>query len=247
MLAALGFASSASQPRTATQVERSGTLRRLLLVRAGSTAAHAGGRLVGTTDSALSARGRAEILERRRHWEWADFVCASPARRAHESAAILAPNARIALEPAFGPMNYGSWQGIDPLTLRQRDPIAYADYEVGAESAQPPNGESFDALRLRVASGLARLMMLPRLSPLVVSHAEVIREIAWRLAGARLQHARPEPAEMLLLTRDAAGAFRLGRASSDPDPLRSPLERTGLSGDEPSEPERHIGHLEIRP
>jgi len=223
-----------------------GTLRRLLLVRAGSTPVHERGVLVGTADPAPSERGRAQIEARRRHWEWADFVCASPSRRARESAAILAPHVRIELEPAFGPMNYGRWQGLEPEEIRARDPIAYADYEAG-ELAAPPNGESGEALQARVANGLAQLLALARLSPLVVSHAEVIREVAWRLAGARLPAGRPAPAEMLLLTRDASGAFRMGRASSDPDPLRSPLERAGLSDGEDALPERHIGHLEIRP
>lgn len=65
-----------------------------------------------------------------------------------------------------------------------------------------------------------------------MSHAEVIREVAWRLAGARLPADRPAPAEMLLLSRVADGAypFRMGRVSSDPEALRSVLEREGLSG-----------------
>ncbi|HEU4427286.1 MAG TPA: histidine phosphatase family protein [Myxococcota bacterium] len=223
-----------------------GMLRRLLLVRAGRTLAHERGQLVGAADPPLSERGRAEVEALRRHWEWADFVCASPSRRARESAAILAPNVRIELEPAFGPTSYGSWQGLDPEAIRARDPIAWADHEAGISPA-PPDGEPAEALRARVAKGLARLLALARLSPLVVSHAEVIREVAWRLAHVRLPLGRPDPAEMLLLTRAPSGAFRLGRASSDPDPLRSPLEREGLSSGEDPLPERHIGHLELRP
>jgi len=220
--------------------------RRLLLVRSGSTLEHERGRLVGTSDPPLSERGRAELEALRHHWEWADYLCSSPARRARESAAILAPGARVQLEPAFGPMNLGRWQGLDAESIRQSDPIAYADYEAGEPSAPPPHGETHDALRARIADGLVRLLARARISPLVVSHAEVIREIAWRLAGARLPAGRPAPAEMLLLTREASGVFRMGRASSDPEPLRSPLERGGLSdGDDPL-PERHIGHLELR-
>ena len=222
-----------------------GAVRRILWVRAGRALAHERGQLVGIADPPLSERGRAEVEALRHHWEWADFVCASPSRRARESAAILAPTARVELEPAFGPTSYGSWQGLDLETIRARDPIAYADYEAGTAPA-PPDGESAEALRARVARGLARLLALAHLSPLVVSHAEVIREVAWRLAGARLPRGRPRPAEMLLLTRAPSGAFRLGRASSDPDPLRSPLEREGLSSDEDEIAERHIGHLELR-
>jgi hypothetical protein len=51
---------------------------------------------------------------------------------------------------------------------------------------------------------------------------------------------------MALATRRSESSWALGRRSSDPDPLRSPLEREGLSGCGEPFRERHVAALEVR-
>lgn len=224
-----------------------GRLCRLLLVRAGATAYHAQNRLVGVTDLPLSDAGRAELCERRRHWEWADSVVASPLRRARESAEILASEAPILLLGQLRARSYGHWEGLRPEEIERSDPVAYAEWQRG-RPAVIPRGEPLDAFRARVWEATRALCDGARVSPLVVCHGDVIRELAQRLLGRELPDRRPLPGELVLLTRRSDGQFRLGRASSDPMSLRSPLEREGLSGigSSGAMPEGHIAPLEVR-
>jgi broad specificity phosphatase PhoE len=219
--------------------------RRLLLVRAGATSEGERGRLVGAADPPLSALGHAQIRELARHWEWADALVSSPARRAWESAAILARGAAVRVDSAFRPLDVGRWEGLLPAEAADVDPIAFEDWEAGLPTGWPPRGEDPLAFRARVADGVSRCIRSGWVSPLIVCHGEVIREIARACADTVLPPGRPAHGELLLLTR-TNGRFRCGRASSDPEPLRSALERTGLSAAPPGARERHVGHLELR-
>jgi probable phosphoglycerate mutase len=216
---------------------------RVVLVRAGTTRDHEAGRLIGALDPPLSATGRAEVEARRRHWEWADAVWSSPAQRACDTARLLAPEADVRIDAALGPLDLGTWQGRTREELAAAEPIAFAEFERGLQAA--PRGEPLEALRARLRQFIVRLAVTGPISPLVVSHARVIRELVWELSGSSLPEGRPAPAELVLLTRRSDGSLRLGRSSSDPEALRSPLERTGLSGSDFSD-ERHTGQLELR-
>jgi hypothetical protein len=79
---------------------------------------------------------------------------------------------------------------------------------------------------------------------LVVADGGVLRILAERLLERPLPEGRPHPGEMALLTRRESG-WHLGRRSSDPEPLRSPLERDGLSGTGDFGPEHHVAPLQI--
>jgi broad specificity phosphatase PhoE len=219
------------------------SLRRLLLVRAASSVEHDAGRLAGALDPPLSARGRAQAAERRRHWEWADVAWSSPFRRAWETAEILAGAGAFRMEAAFAPPSLGAWEGRTLAELERTEPIAAADFAAGLSAA--PSGEPRESLRERVRAGLLRVLASEPVSPLIVAHGEVIREIVRLLTRETLAPGRPLPAELVLMTRGPDGELRLGRRSSDPEPLRSALERTGLSGDDGGF-ERHIGELWVR-
>lgn len=220
--------------------------QRMLLLRAGATCAHGDGRLIGTEDAVLSPFGRAQVSLRRRQWESADSVTTSPFRRALETCALFTSGASAAIETRFGPQHFGRWQGLPRVEALAMDPIEFADWLAAGRSAQPPGGESVENLRIRVADGLARLFSTHTRAPLVVCHGEVIREIVEQLTGEVLSRESPAPSELVLLTRCAGARFRLGRASSDPESLRSQLERTGLSGVGEWRAERSVGHFEMR-
>ena len=216
-------------------------LCRLLLVRAGSTQ---GPREQG--DPALSDAGSREIAALRRHWEWADHVVASPLRRARESASILCRGRAFDVDPRLRPVERGRYAGLAPEELRAEDPVAFEEWVAGSDDAGFPHGETRREFRLRVRDALAALASRPEASVLVVAHRDGIREIAAALAGAALPAGRPVVAELALLTRDADGRWRPGRRSSDPPPLRSELERTGLSGGADPWDGDHVGSLELR-
>jgi broad specificity phosphatase PhoE len=219
-------------------------LRRLVLLRAGATADPADDRLIGGSDLPLSPSGRAAVSERRRHWEWIDAVFSSPLRRARESAEIVAPTSRVRLVPDLRARGYGDWEGMRCAEIELADPVAFADWRAG-RGAAIPRGERLAGFRERIARALERVRESGAISPLVVSHGDSIRELV-HLLGCELPEGRPLPAETVVLTLRAEGRFGLGRQSSDPAPLRSPLERDGLSGLDSTPPERHIAPLEIR-
>jgi broad specificity phosphatase PhoE len=135
---------------------------------------------------------------------------------------------------------------VPRASVAERDPIAFADWQAASATAQPPGGESLENFRIRVAESVQRLFLTGARSPLVVTHGEVIREIVEQLSGEVLSRELPAPSELLLLTRSQDARFRLGRSSSDPDPLRSPLERAGLSGVGDAQVGRSVGHFVLR-
>ena len=222
-------------------MERSGRLRRLVLVRA----AHAAGpRERG--DPPLSERGRDQMEALLRRWEWAERVVSSTLRRARESASILSRGLPVGLDPDLAPLDRGRLAGLSPEELRARDPATFEDWRSGREDLAFPGGDTRADFRARVGRALEGLRSGPWFSVLVVSHGETIRELVERLAGTPLPEGRPRIGELALVTRDADGRWRLGRRSSDPEPLRSPLERTGLLGSSDPLDDRHVAPLELR-
>jgi len=179
-------------------------------------------------------------------WEWADHVVASPLRRARESASVLCRDHAYDVDPRLRPVERGRYAGLVPEELRAEDPVGFEEWVAGDDDAAFPHGETRREFGLRVSDALAALASGPHASVLVVGHRDGIREIASALAGAALPAGRPAVAELALLTRDADGRWRLGRRSSDPPPLRSELERTGLSGGSDPWDGRHVGSLELR-
>ena len=220
---------------------RTSRLRRLVLLRPGSTN---GPRERG--DPSLSGAGRREIEGLRHHWEWAERVLASPLRRALETASILCRAGEVGVDPRLRPLERGRFAGLSSEELHAADPILFEDWASGSDDAAFPFGETRQALRTRVEHALAELCSGPHASILIVSHRDVIRTIVAALAGARLPPGRPGIAELALVTRDGDDRWRLGRRSSDPAPLQSALERTGLRGDGDPWDERHVAPLELR-
>jgi broad specificity phosphatase PhoE len=222
------------------------TLLRLSMVRAGPTDIARDGQLLGSMETQLSAAGCRAVEALRHHWEWAERVLSSPLRRARQTASLLAGDAEVRLEPALRARSLGPWEGRPPRELHAALPETYERWRAGDGDLELVGAESADVFQTRVARLVARLLEGGDRSLLLVSHLEVIRAIARQL-GAPLPAARPWPAEMVLLTRREGGRFRLGRRTSDPEPLRTPFEWSGLSGSaEGREPERHVAPLTIR-
>jgi broad specificity phosphatase PhoE len=221
-------------------------LCRLALVRAGPTQRALDEDVVGSTPAGLSPAGRRDVRCMTRYWEWADAVVASPLRCARETAAGLAGDTPVALDPDLRPRHLGRFEGRSADELRAAWPEIHERWRAGDADFELVGAEAERSFRSRIAASLSRRMMGPHRSILVVSHLCVIRAIAAQLV-VPLPPGRPWPAEMVLITRQERGRWSLGRRSSDPHPLRSPLERTGLSG-RPCErpPEQHVERLIVR-
>lgn len=89
--------------------------------------------------------------------------------------AIQGSRPRLRHEPDLREMNFGDWDGLHHTEVTARDAeLARRFWEEPGDLA-PPNGESWNALRLRVNRVVARLLRLNEMRDLViVAHIGVI-------------------------------------------------------------------------
>lgn len=241
----MGTAATSASPRDTGRANGAGPLRRLVLVRAGDAGVDREQVLVGKVDPPLSGAGEDQMRALARHWEYAERVLTSPLHRARASADLLSGEHPVVLDPRLRAPDFGEWEGRAPEDVRESDPEGFRAWQSDDASFRFPRGESLSELRARVDDLLASLREGPEHSLLLVSHRDVIRGLVEALGLDPLPAGRPWVGEMVLTTRDADGTWRLGRRTSDPESLRNPLEREGLSGRGAFEPERHVAHLEL--
>ncbi len=196
-------------------------LRRLILVRHGETDGESSIRFHGATDVALSESGRRQmqLASRRIGPDTFDTVVASPLRRSWASAWIAGRGAQVDLMPEFREVDFGRWEGLTLEEIEGRDPVAFADWQSGADGFEYPGGESRADFHARVSAGLAKLLAGPARTALVVVHKGVIRAIAAELTGQEIDGEAPELGGIVEVTRGADGGWFLGTRGSDPAAL----------------------------
>jgi broad specificity phosphatase PhoE len=151
----------------------------LVLTRHGATdrsnpEQHLGQRI----DIPLSEAGRsaAQALARRLEGVRFDRIVVSPLRRAQETAALVAPGARIETDGRLAEMDYGEWEGLTYERIRERDADRRAAWEEDPETIACPGGESGADVAGRVRSLLADLAGRPKRSVvLAVAHSTTNR------------------------------------------------------------------------
>ncbi|TCW78073.1 histidine phosphatase family protein [Burkholderia sp. SRS-46] len=154
--------------------------------------------------NALDARELEQVAEARTRLPCppgATVLCA-PARCARQTAAALARPA--AIEPALADCDYGAWRG-KRLADIAHDAPAQLQAWLTDPAASPHGGESFDAVRRRVAAWLDRL---PAGDVVAITSAAVIRAALAHVAGAAPESAwRTDvaPLSAVELARDAHG------------------------------------------
>ncbi len=200
----------------------------LILVRHGVTHLTAGkkfsGGLTGSNPS-LSDEGREQI---RATGEWLgpmadriDAVVASPVRRTHESAEILAERwgKGLDFEPDFAEMDFGHWDEKSFADVA-RDHGPDLDAWLGSLDTKAGGGESFREVEQRVSAGLGRLLdaHLGR-TVVVVSHVTPIKTLVTRALGVPLQSVfqmELTPASVTVMSyfgeREPRGSLRLYNA-----------------------------------
>lgn len=196
-------------------------LRRLILLRHGESVGKSSLRLIGSGDPELSAEGRAQIQAAgaRLRGEVVDLVVASPLRRAWQSAWLVAGGVPVLLEPSFRETHFGRWEGLTQQEIEAADPVGFRDWTAGADGFEFPGGEPRANFRMRVHTGLRRLLATPARSALLVTHKGVVRRIVEELASEQLEREQPGLGEVLFLTRQPEGRWILGKRSSNPPGL----------------------------
>lgn len=172
----------------------------VVLVRHGVTPHTTEKRFSGGLASAnpgLSEEGRAQV---RAVADWlaplaerVDAVLASPVRRTHESAAILAERLGrdVEVEPGFAEMEFGAWDGLTFAEVGERHPddleAWLGSLDVAPGGAQG-GGESFRIVQERVLAGLTRLLEAHAgRTVVVVSHVTPIKTLVAHALDAPLE------------------------------------------------------------
>ena len=195
-------------------------LRRLVMLRHGDTVGNSKERFHGSNDVALSAEGRAQVLEAKHQlrMEPIDRVVSSPLSRAWASARLVAPGAPIQLDQDLREIDFGRWEGLTKEEIQAADPQNYEAWQSQGSSFDFPGGERRDDFVERVLGALARIQQSGASNVLVVAHKGTIKTIAKQLLGHALDP-EPELGSLVWLTRTHGGAWFEGRRSSNPDSI----------------------------
>jgi broad specificity phosphatase PhoE len=150
------------------------------LARHGETDANAEGRIQGTIDPPLNARGREQARELAREAAALGLraLYTSQLRRARETAEIV--GTELGLEPhvdaRFAESDRGEWEGRLAAEVRAEDPDAWAGSLAVETEFRFPGGESLEEHAARVEAGLADVARGP-LPALVICHGGTIRRV----------------------------------------------------------------------
>jgi broad specificity phosphatase PhoE len=132
-------------------------MRQLTLVRHGITAWNVTGQFQGHTDTPLSDEGRLQAQALAKHLKKAsvDMVYSSPLSRALETAQIVFPNRNIVQDDRLKELNFGDFESFTQLENEQHEQWAW--WFADPFKCAAPNGESYEALRLRAVAWMKGL------------------------------------------------------------------------------------------
>lgn len=187
---------------------------RICLIRHGTTAWNAAGRIQGRRDIPLSDAGRAQVRSWRVPEGFAGARClSSPLRRATETAAILgfgspAQDARLV------EMDWGEFEGRTLAELREILGPAMRELEDAGLDFRPPGGESPREVADRLREVLGSVAADGK-DAVIVTHKGILRAslvlaCGWQMLGK--PPLRYEPERALILRVGADGAPELETA-----------------------------------
>jgi broad specificity phosphatase PhoE len=152
----------------------------LILIRHGESLLGRARRYAGHRDTPLSPEGKLQIAKLRGRFRRLrpDVVVSSDLRRCRQTAALLAPGARIEASARLRELDFGDWDGLTSTTCRRRDPRRFDRWMRDPWSVRPPRGEKLAQLWTRVrdyVSDLARRHSGETVA--IVTHAGPIRAL----------------------------------------------------------------------
>ena len=171
------------------------TATRLFLVRHGQTAQSYEDAFCGVTETPLTARGREQAAQLS---EWfrnkaIEFLYCSPQGRARETVAPIAATLglEVQVRAALREMNFGLWENRARSELAQRYPQELALWESGSWMAQPPEGETQQAVLARTVPCIIEMLALHRSRTLlIVAHKSILRLLIGHVLNMSLPDSR---------------------------------------------------------
>ena len=161
---------------------------RLFVVRHGETAWSRERRFAGSRDVALEPEGlrQCEAVARALAPQAVVAVYASPLERARASAEVIAKPHRLPVEidPAFGEMAFGEWEGLTREEVAARFPAAYEEWRHAPHLVRIGGGETLARVAER-ARGAVRALAATHAGKTIVlvTHAIVTRLIVLDALG----------------------------------------------------------------
>ncbi len=129
----------------------------------------------------------------------------SPARRAHQTASRLVPEARWEAQEHVGPRLWGHWQGLDWPTIRSRDALRVEAFWSDYGQARPPEGESLaDVIERWHLFATALTHQADWKQAVVVTHPDVIRAAVCHVLDLKPANASRIAVHPLSITRLSA-------------------------------------------
>jgi len=137
-------------------------MRRIVLIRPGSTDYDQQQRIQGTLDVPLSAKGTSEVsrLVIQLAKTGIETVYAPPCEPALQTGKAIAAGLDIKVKKLDRMQNldYGLWQGMLIDDIRQKQPKAYRQWQEQPENVCPPEGEMLSDASKRVRATVTKLL-----------------------------------------------------------------------------------------
>ena len=147
---------------------------KILFIRHGLTSWNAAGRIQGHTDVPLSDEGRTQVGKQRIPQDYIDARwVSSPLGRAVQTAGLMGCS-NPEIEPSLIEMNWGDWEGLTLVQLRDQLGDEMRDNENLGLDFRPTGGESPRLVQQRLNQWLLKVAAAPYYY-VAVTHKGVIR------------------------------------------------------------------------
>jgi broad specificity phosphatase PhoE len=162
--------------------------RFLYVVRHGATDWNQSGRIQGHTDIPLNETGRAQarLASIRLAGVYATALYSSDLLRAYETAQIIgqATGLGVVQTPGLREINFGVWQGLSSLQIRERDPDVYAARRANPYDVAPSGAETWRRFYDRALQAVRDILAATTAQRvIVVTHSGVCTVIGLHALG----------------------------------------------------------------
>jgi 2,3-bisphosphoglycerate-dependent phosphoglycerate mutase len=162
--------------------------RLMYIVRHGATDWNQSGRIQGHIDIPLNETGRAQahMVSRRLTAFGATALFSSDLLRAYETAQIIgqATGLRVTQNPGLREINFGVWQGLSSLQIRECDPEVYAARRANPYDVAPVGAETWRHFYARAVQAVLEILAVIEAERLiVVTHGGVCTALGLRALG----------------------------------------------------------------
>jgi len=162
--------------------------RLMYIVRHGATDWNQSGRIQGHIDIPLNETGlvQARLVSLRLATFKATALFSSGLLRAYETAQIIgqATGLRVLQKPGLREINFGVWQGLSSLQIRERDPEVYAARRANPYDVAPAGAETWRHFYTRAVQAVHEILaMIEAERLIVVTHGGVCTALGLRALG----------------------------------------------------------------